>query len=108
MQKPAWGAGSCAIGAPGFEPGTSPTRTVRATRLRHAPKTAEGTRRRPRAGPRTGVGARPTARGALPGWAAARGRRGAPGAGRAPGPLQDVGTDRLVDLVHGQDAVDRA
>ncbi len=25
------------IGAPGFEPGTSPTRTVRATRLRHAP-----------------------------------------------------------------------
>src|SRR5205807_10286294 len=26
------------IGAPGFEPGTSPTRTVRATRLRHAPK----------------------------------------------------------------------
>jgi site-specific DNA recombinase len=28
------------IGAPGFEPGTSPTRTVRATRLRHAPKTA--------------------------------------------------------------------
>jgi integrase len=28
-----------AIGAPGFEPGTSPTRTVRATRLRHAPKT---------------------------------------------------------------------
>ncbi len=31
---------SLAIGAPGFEPGTSPTRTVRATRLRHAPKTA--------------------------------------------------------------------
>ena len=28
------------IGAPGFEPGTSPTRTVRATRLRHAPKRA--------------------------------------------------------------------
>ena len=28
------------IGAPGFEPGTSPTRTVRATRLRHAPKGA--------------------------------------------------------------------
>jgi hypothetical protein len=28
---------SAAIGAPGFEPGTSPTRTVRATRLRHAP-----------------------------------------------------------------------
>ena len=27
----------CDIGAPGFEPGTSPTRTVRATRLRHAP-----------------------------------------------------------------------
>ena len=26
------------IGAPGFEPGTSPTRTARATRLRHAPK----------------------------------------------------------------------
>ena len=30
-------ATSNAIGAPGFEPGTSPTRTVRATRLRHAP-----------------------------------------------------------------------
>ena len=28
---------SVAIGAPGFEPGTSPTRTARATRLRHAP-----------------------------------------------------------------------
>jgi hypothetical protein len=28
------------IGAPGFEPGTSPTRTVRATRLRHAPSEA--------------------------------------------------------------------
>ncbi len=28
------------IGAPGFEPGTSPTRTVRATRLRHAPMAA--------------------------------------------------------------------
>src|SRR4051794_34803069 len=26
------------IGAPGFEPGTSPTRTARATRLRHAPR----------------------------------------------------------------------
>jgi hypothetical protein len=25
------------VGAPGFEPGTSPTRTARATRLRHAP-----------------------------------------------------------------------
>src|SRR5690349_2148192 len=30
--------GSLLIGAPGFEPGTSPTRTVRATRLRHAPR----------------------------------------------------------------------
>src|SRR5437879_2845255 len=30
-------AGRLPIGAPGFEPGTSPTRTVRATRLRHAP-----------------------------------------------------------------------
>jgi hypothetical protein len=30
-------AGLSQIGAPGFEPGTSPTRTVRATRLRHAP-----------------------------------------------------------------------
>ena len=30
-------SGFGAIGAPGFEPGTSPTRTVRATRLRHAP-----------------------------------------------------------------------
>jgi hypothetical protein len=29
------------IGAPGFEPGTSPTRTVRATRLRHAPRGAD-------------------------------------------------------------------
>ena len=29
--------GFSAIGAPGFEPGTSPTRTARATRLRHAP-----------------------------------------------------------------------
>ena len=29
------------IGAPGFEPGTSPTRTVRATRLRHAPRAKE-------------------------------------------------------------------
>ncbi len=27
------------IGAPGFEPGTLPTQTVRATRLRHAPST---------------------------------------------------------------------
>ena len=30
--------GGNSIGAPGFEPGTSPTRTVRATRLRHAPR----------------------------------------------------------------------
>ncbi len=30
------------IGAPGFEPGTSPTRTVRATRLRHAPRGRQG------------------------------------------------------------------
>jgi hypothetical protein len=29
------------IGAPGFEPGTSPTRTARATRLRHAPNRFE-------------------------------------------------------------------
>jgi hypothetical protein len=29
------------IGAPGFEPGTSPTRTVRATRLRHAPRVSD-------------------------------------------------------------------
>ena|SRR5437588_1923853 len=29
------------IGAPGFEPGTSPTRTVRATRLRHAPRASQ-------------------------------------------------------------------
>ena len=40
------------VGAPGFEPGTSPTRTARATRLRHAPrpneygKVAAGARRR--------------------------------------------------------------
>src|SRR3712207_2537540 len=33
-----------AIGAPGFEPGTSPTRTARATRLRHAPITVESSR----------------------------------------------------------------
>ena len=26
------------VGVPGFEPGTSPTRTARATRLRHTPK----------------------------------------------------------------------
>src|SRR3954451_6523490 len=32
------GSKSESIGAPGFEPGTSPTRTVRATRLRHAPR----------------------------------------------------------------------
>jgi hypothetical protein len=31
------------IGAPGFEPGTSPTRTARATRLRHAPKMDQST-----------------------------------------------------------------
>src|SRR3954454_10952251 len=31
-------AGGRYIGAPGFEPGTSPTRTARATRLRHAPR----------------------------------------------------------------------
>src|SRR6476646_7553912 len=34
------------IGAPGFEPGTSPTRTVRATRLRHAPRGLDYPRRR--------------------------------------------------------------
>src|ERR1044072_7475655 len=33
------------IGAPGFEPGTSPTRTVRATRLRHAPRGGDYPRR---------------------------------------------------------------
>ena len=36
--KPALQRGFRCIGAPGFEPGTSPTRTVRATRLRHAPR----------------------------------------------------------------------
>src|SRR5207237_2869761 len=30
--------GGSSIGATGFEPATSPTRTVRATRLRHAPR----------------------------------------------------------------------
>ena len=30
--------GRLSIGVPGFEPGTSPTRTARATRLRHTPK----------------------------------------------------------------------
>src|SRR3954453_16537632 len=34
------------IGAPGFEPGTSPIRTVRATRLRHAPKGTQSSRGR--------------------------------------------------------------
>ena len=33
------------IGARGFEPPTSPTRTVRATRLRHAPRFANYRRR---------------------------------------------------------------
>ncbi len=33
-----WNQGPIQIGAPGFEPGASPTRTVRATRLRHAPR----------------------------------------------------------------------
>ena len=33
-----------AIGAPRFEPGTSPTRTVRATRLRHAPRRQQSSR----------------------------------------------------------------
>ena len=37
--------GSQHIGAPGFEPGTSPTRTVRATRLRHAPSGTQSSRR---------------------------------------------------------------
>ena len=41
--------GPAVIGAPGFEPGTSPTRTVRATRLRHAPmKTESSWSRSPR------------------------------------------------------------
>jgi hypothetical protein len=49
------------IGAPGFEPGTSPTRTVRATRLRHAPNGAsipEAGRRRPAAPEARGPGGR--------------------------------------------------
>ena len=37
------------VGAPGFEPGTSPTRTVRATRLRHAPMTVQYSTRTARA-----------------------------------------------------------
>ena len=36
------------IGAPGFEPGTSPTRTERATRLRHAPMHVDYLTRSPR------------------------------------------------------------
>ena len=39
------------IGAPGFEPGTSPTRTVRATRLRHAPRRTSIPQRGGRAAP---------------------------------------------------------
>src|SRR4051812_25081970 len=39
------------IGAPGFEPGTSPTRTVRATRLRHAPREGSSVASRPRPRP---------------------------------------------------------
>ena len=39
------------IGAPGFEPGTSPTRTVRATRLRHAPRKASIPQQRRISGP---------------------------------------------------------
>ena len=35
-----WPERPFSIGAPGFEPGTSPTRTVRATGLRHAPNAA--------------------------------------------------------------------
>jgi len=38
-ENPRSRGGLAAIGAPRFELGTSPTRTVRATRLRHAPKT---------------------------------------------------------------------
>ena len=41
------------IGAPGFEPGTSPTRTVRATRLRHAPMEPVSHRRSPGVSRRT-------------------------------------------------------
>src|SRR5438067_7336192 len=38
VEIPCKTTGRRSIGAPGFEPGTSPTRTVRATRLRHAPR----------------------------------------------------------------------
>ena len=40
-QRPPMESTVSSIGAPGFEPGTSPTRTARATRLRHAPKRVE-------------------------------------------------------------------
>jgi len=42
------------IGAPGFEPGTSPTRTVRATRLRHAPRPGDYPSIEPAAAPGLG------------------------------------------------------
>src|SRR5262249_1901914 len=44
--------GGSSIGAPGFEPGTSPTRTVRATRLRHAPRESLSVASGPLTGPR--------------------------------------------------------
>ena len=47
---------SAVIGAPGFEPGTSPTRTVRATRLRHAPRAAIISERRQNAVPPAAAG----------------------------------------------------
>ena len=48
------------IGAPGFEPGTSPTRTVRATRLRHAPRGRRIERGTPRGAAADSVAAWPT------------------------------------------------
>ncbi len=52
---------ACHIGAPGFEPGTSPTRTARATRLRHAPKGSESSSRSPGAKAGSGGGFEPSA-----------------------------------------------
>src|SRR5207253_171136 len=67
------------VGAPGFEPGTSASRTLRATKLRYAPKPAA------RAGPEqsTGHGGLPN-RSSLPGPARAPWPRAGTGTGTAP------------------------
>ena len=62
-RKPAWNLKS-SIGAPGFEPGTSASRTQRSTGLSHAPKK----KRRPLPGAEEadGVGFEPTRQGCCP------------------------------------------